>query len=126
MHLNEQQDRKLLCRLQVHAPKQKDWYNVSFVKYLRDESGNMGALEHKKRMCNNGDLFVGVNGIHMNGWDGRQFLELLHILLKDKNTTEIRFTMKDVALMEQYRKADDDEPEVIFLSQPGTINATQQ
>jgi hypothetical protein len=44
-------------------------------------------------------------------------LELINILLKDKNTTEPRLTLKDVVIMEMYSKTSDDEADVeMYLS----------
>jgi hypothetical protein len=82
--MSELPNRKLLCRLQIHSPSQKDWYNVSFSEYVRDADGNMGFLECNKRMRHHGDLIVAVNGIHLKGWDGREVFESMNILLKDK------------------------------------------
>ncbi len=84
--MNGLQDRKLLCHLKIHSPPQQDWYNASFVEYTRDDNGKMGFLECNKRMHNCGDFLVGVNEIHLKGWDGNECFELINI---DKSTAEL-------------------------------------
>jgi hypothetical protein len=92
--MNELPNRKLMCRLQIHSPSQNDWYNASFKEYVRDANGNMGFLERNNRMRHVGDVIIGVNGIHLKGWDGQEVFELIGILLKDENTTELRLTLE--------------------------------
>jgi hypothetical protein len=67
-------------------------------------------------MHHHGDLIVAVNGIHLKGWDGREVFELMNILLKDKNTTELRIMLNDLVLTEKYSKTSDNEADVEIMS----------
>jgi hypothetical protein len=119
--MSELLNRKLLCKLQIHSPYQIDWYNVSFAEYTRDKEGNMGFLERNKRMRHKGDLIVGVNGIHLKGWEGNDVLELMSILLKDINTTELRLTLRDKEIAEKYSKISEEEGGIEIMS-PSNIS----
>jgi hypothetical protein len=106
--MTELPNRKLMCRLQIHSPSQNDLYNASFREYVRDADGNMGFLERNNRMRHVGDVIVGVNGIHLKGWDGQEVFELIGILLKDENTTELRLMLEDQVIAAKYRTPADD------------------
>ena len=116
--MNALQDRKLLCHLKIYSPPQHDWYNVSFVEYTRDDNGKTGFFECNKRMHNCGDFLVGVNEIHLKGWDGNECFELINILLKDTSTAELRLTMTDIVLFDQYTKNSDNEDDEVQIMSP--------
>jgi hypothetical protein len=67
-------------------------------------------------------LILGVNGIHLKGWEGNDVLELISILLKDINTTELRLTLKDLEILEKYSKICEEEEEGIEIMSPSKIN----
>ena len=68
-------------------------------------------------------MILGVNGIHLKGWEGNDVLELISILLKDSNTTELRLTLKDLEIAERYSKIiEEEKEEAIEIMSPSKIN----